>query len=576
MKLVRFAPARKQVLEWKHVLMVLSLALGFTLGSGKRAYATLPPCMTVPDDVDDAPDPPMQEWFGVPADPASGYSPRSGATTGSGTDASGTGLIDVGVVPSHIFVRFKPGTTEDQKCDLYTRWDFVWAEELDPMFGDDPNTTLGAYGLNLSVQNAVVQMLQEPIVEWAEPNFLGGFDAVLPPDDKCYTSQDIGGTCLGCPTGDATCQWYLPAVKALEGWQYQTGSSAYDMLVIDTGVEFSHPEFGLNQLHEYGISATARKKRKKWCPWCVVHWVPDVRVGLTEDGYGNWDCTRVFNPGCLNWDVPWKDHGTEVMGMAAARTNNTTGIAGSVWGVKLVPARAAKWTCHYPGVPSAYEGNCPEIGSIIMIMQKFVNDSHFQADGAYRRVFNLSGTVPKPKNWWERFTWSYTGVSSLFRTLHGQLQTYYANGILPVVSAGNDNTNWQTWPAAFTDSVLSVGGLGTPDAQHNMCRWVATTGGSDYGDWVEVSAPAADITTTATQGSGLYRAYLEGTSFAAPLVTGLSHLMCSAFGTRPQDCTPDWRKAKIKSTSRTYPGPLVCSGNPLGLGSINYEDALKP
>jgi thermitase len=59
-----------------------------------------------------------------------------------------------------------------------------------------------------------------------------------------------------------------------------------------------------------------------------------------------------------------------------------------------------------------------------------------------------------------------------------------SQGVLNVAAAGNDNTNQPFYPAAFGEYVISVAKTDQNDAKY---------GSSNYGDWMESSAPPVDI-----------------------------------------------------------------------------------
>ena len=95
-----------------------------------------------------------------------------------------------------------------------------------------------------------------------------------------------------------------------------------------------------------------------------------------------------------------------------------------------------------------------------------------------------------------------------------------------MAGAGNDNLNQAFYPAAYTE-VLAVAGTQSNDTK------VAT---SNYGDWVDVSAPGIDIRTTALGGGWTDN---SGTSFAAPFASGLVGLLWTLH--------PDWNQANVRA-----------------------------
>ena len=91
-------------------------------------------------------------------------------------------------------------------------------------------------------------------------------------------------------------QWGLARIEAAAGWGYTTGSEEIIIAVLDTGIDHNHPDLAAKVID--GYDAIFRETGK---------------------------------PGDPN------GHGTHVAGIAAALTNNGTGIAGVAWGCRLMP-----------------------------------------------------------------------------------------------------------------------------------------------------------------------------------------------------------------------------------------------
>ncbi|MBA3777971.1 MAG: S8 family serine peptidase [Chloroflexi bacterium] len=93
-------------------------------------------------------------------------------------------------------------------------------------------------------------------------------------------------------------QWGLDAINAPAGWELTTGSFGAVIAVVDTGVDFSHPDLRAKLLPGYDFFA--------------------------GDG----------NPQDVN------GHGTLVAGVAAAVSDNERGISGTSWASEILPVRA--------------------------------------------------------------------------------------------------------------------------------------------------------------------------------------------------------------------------------------------
>src|SRR5437867_1386032 len=195
---------------------------------------------------------------------------------------------------------------------------------------------------------------------------------------------------------------------------------------------------------------------------------PDL-VGKFINGYNVYSNNPLFN------DVT--GHGTAVAGTAAAMTNNTTGVAGLGWANTLMPIRMSD--------SSGY--------ALYSNMAKAID---YAADhGA--KVINLS-----------------FGGSSASSTLQSAVDYAWNKGCVIVASAMNNNTSAPYYPAAC-NHVMAVAATSSSDTKASF---------SNYGSWIDVSAPGTSILTT-TRGGG-YGAW-SGTSFSSPLVAGLAALIFS-------------------------------------------------
>ena len=92
-------------------------------------------------------------------------------------------------------------------------------------------------------------------------------------------------------------QWHLPSVSAPQAWDVTTGSSQVTIAVIDTGVDYNHPDLAGR---------------------CVAGYNYVMRNSDPMDDNG---------------------HGTHVAGIAAAVGNNSTGVAGMDWQARIMPLK---------------------------------------------------------------------------------------------------------------------------------------------------------------------------------------------------------------------------------------------
>ena len=189
-------------------------------------------------------------------------------------------------------------------------------------------------------------------------------------------------------------------------------------------------------------------------------------------------------------DATSLSHGTMVAGIIGAMTNNGQGIAGINWSVSIMPVR----------VMSSQSG-----GTVAAVGQGI----RWAADnGAH--VINMS------------LAWDATYNDTF---VNQQIEYAVSKGVVLVAGAGNDSGR-VTMPAAHPD-VIAVGAVD----RNKRITWY-----SNYGPQLDLVAPGGDTRTSQANGilstdivsRRLSYSYQQGTSFAAPHVTGIVALMYSA------------------------------------------------
>lgn len=131
-------------------------------------------------------------------------------------------------------------------------------------------------------------------------------------------------------------------------------------------------------------------------------------------------------------------------------------------------------------------------------------------------------------------------------------------GAVLVAGAGNGGVSTPFYPAAY-DNVLAVAGTDAVDVK-------AAT--SNFGAWVDVSAPSETIRTTALGGGWVDN---SGTSFASPFAAGLAGLI--------RTLHPDWNQATVRSqivhTTDNIDGSNPSLVGMLGSGRLNAGGAMQ-
>lgn len=169
------------------------------------------------------------------------------------------------------------------------------------------------------------------------------------------------------------------------------------------------------------------------------------------------------------------DHGTHVAGIVSARSDNGVGVASIGFSCKLM---CVKSTTTVGQVTNGYDG----------ILYAAVSGAH---------VINMS--------------WGGPGIST---TAQNIVNYAAGEGCILIAAAGNDNVNTQFYPAAY-NNVVSVAATTSTNTKASF---------SNYGSWIDVSAPGNNIYSTTVGNSYGNK---SGTSMASPMVAGLAGLMKS-------------------------------------------------
>ena len=249
-------------------------------------------------------------------------------------------------------------------------------------------------------------------------------------------------------------------------------------------------------------------------------WVnDDPPNGVDDDLNGKVDDLNGWNVFANNNDIGDSNgHGSRVGGVAGAATNNGVGVAGMCWNCSLmfVNAMRANNVANYSDVASAVQ--------------------YAASNGA--QVINLS-------------LGGYADSAVLRDAVREAAIT-----ALVVGSAGNDDNSTPFYPAAYPE-VLAVAATDVNDQKAAF---------SNYGGWIDVSAPGQDIRTTTRGGYDT----ASGTSLAAPLVAGLAGLIRS----QQPAWTPEQVRWQILNTAVSLDSLNPARAGQLGRGRIDAAAAL--
>lgn len=263
---------------------------------------------------------------------------------------------------------------------------------------------------------------------------------------------------------------YKNDANVVKAWAQSTGSKNVVVAVIDTGIDFQHPDL-VENLWQNSKEINGQ-------------------AGVDDDGNGFIDDVYGWNMASNNSDIfDFRGHGTHVSGIIGAKGNNGRGVVGVNWNVSLMTLNI---------FPKVEDGTIADaIKAIDYAIQ----------NGA--QVINASWGAADE-----------TVSIDEFKLLTEAIERAKAKNIVFVAAAGNsgtDNDQHPHIPANLSpENIISVGAI-------TRFGWIPDF--SNFGETsVDVFAPGVLIKSTLVNN---YYGNLSGTSMAAPFVTGIIALMLS-------------------------------------------------
>jgi len=277
-------------------------------------------------------------------------------------------------------------------------------------------------------ESARSKLLRSPNIEIVEPNYIKKPQSTIPNDFYYFNL------------------WGLQKIQAPEAWDIVRGSEEIIVVVIDSGVDYTHEDLTQNI-------------------WVNTKEIPDN--GIDDDGNGYIDDVYGIAPGYsefsenikINDPMDFDGHGTHVAGIIGAVGNNGKGVVGVNWNVKILPCNA--FNPNLEGFStSAIIECCSYVASL-------------KDRGENIKVINAS----------------YGGCYS--HAEESAIQDLKNRGILFIAAAGNEGENNDispTYPCNYNlNNIICVASTNKYD---NLSSF------SNYGNSVHVAAPGEDIYST--------------------------------------------------------------------------------
>lgn len=321
---------------------------------------------------------------------------------------------------------------------------------------------------NVAVKDAIVMLNNTPGILYAEPDYqVKALSAgqTIPNDPRFSELWGLNNTGQSGGTPDAD-------IDAPEAWDISTDGSNIIVAVIDTGVDYTHPDLAANM----------------WVNAAEANGLP----GFDDDGNGYID--DIYGYDFVNNDGnPWDDHyhGTHCAGTIGAVGNNGVGVTGVCWNVKIMALK------FLDSSGRGYDSDAIECIQYAILMGANLSS-------------NSWGTPPeiRPGQYYNQ-------------ALKDAIDAAGNANQLFIAAAGNDYGNnndvRRVYPASYDgQNIIAV--LAT-DKYDNMSSF------SNYGPTsVDIGAPGSDILSC--QPGSNYQ-YLSGTSMATPHVAGACALVWS-------------------------------------------------
>jgi subtilisin family serine protease len=407
------------------------------------------------------------------------------------------------VVAREVLVKFRATPRLDQ------------LNQIRALIDGDTIQTIGRTGTrrlrsrSLTAAAAVRRLADHPDILYAEPNYI--VHAFTEPNDPGFPQlwglKNIGQAVNGSGPGLAGAD-----IHAEPAWNVSLGSTAQVVAVVDTGIDYTHPDLAANM----------------WsAPSAFTVTIGGVPITCAAGTHGFNAITSACDP------MDDFNHGTHVSGTIGASGQNGVGVVGVNWitqlmGIKFLNANGSGT------VADAVSG----IEFAILAKRAFA-----ATGGANVRILSNS--------------W---GGSEFSQTLLDEIAAAGRDDMLFVAAAGNNGFNndiLPTYPGSYNSpNIIAVAATTNTDGRAYFSNYGAAS--------VHLGAPGVDVLSTTI---GNTYAYFSGTSMATPHVSGSAALVLSR-------CALDTAGLKDALLGTVEPVPALASITITG-GRLDVNSAIR-
>ncbi len=343
-------------------------------------------------------------------------------------------------------------------------------------------------------------------------------------------------------------QWGMLDIGALDAWKIHRGSPAFQVAVIDTGVDYTHPDLNpvmARNMGEMGLDSQGRDK--------ATNGIDDDGNGYIDDVMG-WDFVDNDNKpydlagNLVEIILQGKNpgHGTHCAGNVGAAGQNGMGISGVAPNIRIMPMRFI-----------GKDGQGGTDGAIKSIM--------YAVDNGAKVLSNSWGSEGEDPEAGEENKALRDAIS--YAENKGALFIAAAGNGHEGVGYDNDSDPKPAYPASYDHaSIISVAAIDVNNQLGSFSNWGART--------VDLGAPGVKVFSTTVDGKysdailADFGINWDGTSMATPHVAGAAALYWSQHPT----LTAAQVKADLLGATEAIP---ALSGKVTSNGKLSLKKLIR-